>query len=89
VFSPVNIARGLFLKAKVNALQGHNHQTSEHSERDLEGKLTTTFSSGCLSELHPAYMPINKWNWGMTLVDVEDDGSFEVYNKRIYKNKVL
>jgi len=89
VFSPANIARGLFLKAKVNAMQGHNHQTSEHSERDLEGKITTTWSIGCLSELHPQYMPINKWNHGFSLVDIEDDGTFEVHNKRIHEGKVL
>jgi hypothetical protein len=34
-------------------------------------------------------MPINKWNHGFTLVDIEDDGSFQVHNKRIYKEKVL
>jgi hypothetical protein len=89
VFSPVNIARGLFLKAKVNAMQGHNHQTSEHSERDLEGKITTTWSVGCLSELHPAYMPINKWNHGFSMVQIEDNGSFEVQNKRIHQGKLL
>ena len=89
VFSPVNIARGLFLKAKVNAMQGHNHQTSEHSERDLEGKITTTWSLGCLSELHPQYMPINKWNHGFSTIEIEDDGTFEVKNKRIHEGKLL
>src|SRR6185436_17359181 len=29
--SPVNIARGLFMKANANAIQGHNHQTSENT----------------------------------------------------------
>jgi hypothetical protein len=89
VFSPVNIARGLFLKAKVSAMQGHNHQTSEHSESNLEGKLTTTFSLGCLSELNPSYMPINKWNHGFAIVDIDAKGNFEVSNKRILKGKVL
>ena len=89
VFSPVNIARGLFLKAKVSAMQGHNHQTSEHSESNLEGKLTTTFSLGCLCELNPEYMPINKWNHGFAIVDIDAKGNFEVQNKRILKGKVL
>lgn len=89
LFSPVNIARGLFLKAKVSAMQGHNHQTSEHSESNLEGKLTTTFSLGCLSELNPEYMPINKWNHGFAIVDIDAKGNFEVQNKRILKGKVL
>ncbi|MBK9223434.1 MAG: hypothetical protein IPO16_15125 [Saprospiraceae bacterium] len=34
-FSPVNVARGLSLRAKTNAVQGHNHQTSEHTETNL------------------------------------------------------
>jgi predicted phosphodiesterase len=89
VFSPVNIARGLFLKAKVSAMQGHNHQTSEHTESNMNGEITTTWSLGCLSELHPAYLPINKWNHGFAIVDIEENGNFEVRNKRIYKGKVL
>lgn len=88
-FSPVNIARGLFLKAKVSAMQGHNHQTSEHTETDMNGRITTTWSVGCLSELHPMYMPLNKWNHGFAFVEVQDDGDFQVHNKRIHKGEVL
>ena len=88
VFSPVNIARGLFLKGKVSAMQGHNHQTSEHTESNMNGEITTTWSLGCLCELHPAYLPINKWNWGMALIDI-DGQNFEVRNKRIHNGKVL
>lgn len=86
-FSPVNVARGLFLRAKVSALQGHNHQTSEHTETDMNGKTTTTWSTGCLSEKHPAYLPINKWNHGFAWVDIDGD-EFEVENKRIINGKV-
>jgi predicted phosphodiesterase len=90
VFSPVNIARGLFLRGKVSAMQGHNHQTSEHTETDLNGKIVTTFSLGCLSELHPAYLPINKWNNGFACVYLNEDGkNYEVQNFRIYKGKIL
>ena len=87
-FSPVNVARGLFLRAKVSAVQGHNHQVSEHSEPNLNGELITTWSAGCLCELHPQYAPINKWSHGV--MDVEIDGqSFHVTNKRIMNGKVL
>lgn len=89
VFSPVNIARGLFLKAKVSCMQGHNHQTSEHTETDMNGKITTTWSLGCLSELHPEYMPLNKWNHGFAFVEVDNDGDFQVHNKRIHNGEVL
>jgi len=88
VFSPVNIARGLFLKGKVSAMQGHNHCSSEHSESNMNGELTTTWSVGCLSELHPAYLPINKWNHGFAIVDINGQ-DFEVRNKRIHKGKIL
>ena len=88
VFSPVNIARGLFLRGKVSAMQGHNHQSSEHSESNMNGELTTTWSLGCLCELHPAYLPINKWNHGFAIVDI-DGQNFEVRNKRIHKGKIL
>jgi predicted phosphodiesterase len=88
VFSPVNIARGLFLRGKVSAMQGHNHQTSEHTESNMNGEITTTFSLGCLCELSPSYLPINKWNWGFSLIDINGQ-DYEVRNKRIYKGKVL
>ena len=79
VFSPVNIARGLFLKGKVSAMQGHNHQTSTHVERDMNGGIVKTYSLGCLCELHPAYLPINKWNRGFAIVDI-DKQEFNVRN---------
>ena len=88
IFSPVNIARGLFLRAKVSAMQGHNHQTSEHTESNMNGKITTTWSLGCLSELHPAFLPINRWNWGCATVDIHGE-EFDVNNKRIWNGKVL
>jgi predicted phosphodiesterase len=90
VFSPVNIARGLYMKGKVSAMQGHNHQTSEHTETDMNGKSVTAWSLGCLSELNPAYMPLNKWNHGFAIVDLSDNGEdFHVNNYRIHKGKIL
>lgn len=88
VFNPVNVARGLFLRAKTSALQSHSHQTSEHTERDMNGKITTTWSIGCLCELSPAYSPLNRWNHGFAIVELSNN-SFDVKNKRIYENKVL
>jgi predicted phosphodiesterase len=90
VFSPVNIARGLYMKGKVSAMQGHNHQVSEHTETDMNGEIVTTWSLGCLCELNPAYMPLNRWGHGMAIVDLSDNKKdFEVRNYRIYKGKIL
>jgi predicted phosphodiesterase len=90
ISAPVNIARGLYLRGKVSAFQGHNHSTSEHTETDMNGEITTTWSIGCLSELHPAYCPLNKWNHGCAIVDLDENGiDYEMRNKRIRKGKVL
>ena len=88
IFSPVNIARGLFLRGKVSALQGHHHMTSEHTETDMNRNITTTFSVGCLCELFPGYLPINRWNHGFAICDLDGD-RFHVRNYRIHKGEVL
>jgi predicted phosphodiesterase len=82
ISAPVNVARGLFLRARACAIQGHNHQTSEHSAPDIRFKLITTYSTGCLCYLHPEYMPYNNWNHGFALLDL-DGKNFRITNKRI------
>jgi predicted phosphodiesterase len=90
ITAPVNPARGLYLRGKVSCFQGHNHQTSEHTEPTMDGKMITTWSIGCMSELHPAYMPLNKWNHGFAIVDLDENGiDYEFRNKRVLKGKVL
>lgn len=88
VFSPVNPARGAYMRAKENCIIGHHHQTSSHAEPTMNGKVVNTWSQGCLCELHPAYMPINKWNRGFAYVEREDDGDFTVHNHTIINGKV-
>ena len=90
ISAPVNPARGLFLRGKVSCIQGHNHQTSEHTEPTMSGKMITTWSLGCMCELHPPYMPLNRWNHGFAIVELDSNGvDYEVRNKRILKGKVL
>lgn len=88
LFSPVNIARGAFLRAKASVIVGHHHQTSEHTERDLNDKMITTWSTGCLSELKPKWLPVNRWNHGAAIIHVNEDDTFEVNNFRIIDGKV-
>lgn len=88
VMSPVNIARGLYLRAKTSTLCGHHHRSSEHTEMNINNEIVTTFSVGCLSELHPQYMPLNSWNHGCAIVELQGK-NFTVHNKRIYQGKML
>ena len=88
VHSPVNPARGLFLKAKSNSLVGHHHRTSEHTEPTIKGDIITCWSCGCLADLHPLYMPLNNWNLGYSIVR-NDEKHFFVDNKRIIDYKIV
>lgn len=88
VFSPVNPARGYYMRAKTNVICGHNHQSSEHTEPDMDGRVVTTWSMGALCNLRPQYMPFNKWNHGFAMVEVFQDGGFNVDNIRIMGGKI-
>lgn len=80
------MARGLFLKTKTFAACAHGHSTSEHSVRDINDVMLTTWSFGCLSDLHPDWNPFSDWNWGFAIINVEANGFFEVENRRILSN---
>jgi predicted phosphodiesterase len=88
ISSPVNQARGAFLRLHHTVLEGHGHRTSTHSEPDMFGRETVCFSTGCLCDLRPAYAVLNKWNHGGALVQVKDGGEFDVQNFRIAGGKV-
>lgn len=89
VSASVNPARGLYLKTKSSAVIGHLHTSSEHNETNLDNELSTTWSVGCLCNLHPEYAPYNKWNHGFLQIKVAPDKSYKVFNARIYKGSVL
>lgn len=87
IFSPVNPARGLFLRSKASAICGHYHQSSEHMETDMNGKVSGAWSVGCLCDLNPHYRPLNKWNHGFATIHHDGD-EFEVSNFKIINGKV-
>lgn len=88
--SPVNAARGLFIRAHTVAMMGHLHQSSEHHEPSVTGHPLAAWSVGCACDLHPFYKVFNKWNWGFALVRVFDAaGLFEVRNLRVLDGKVV
>ena len=85
IFSPVNPARGAFLRTHHTVLVGHSHQTSGHADTDMFHKETFVWSTGCLCDLTPEYARVNRWNHGFCWVDIASDGSFSVANRRITK----
>jgi predicted phosphodiesterase len=89
VFSPVNVARGLYMRAKTSAMCGHSHQTSEHTETDMNGKMVTCWSVGCLSELRPDYSKYAKYNHGFAIIEGKGKDRFHVTNYRIQDGEIL
>jgi predicted phosphodiesterase len=88
ISNPVNPARGLYLRSKVNCITNHFHQSSAHSEKDIEDKVTSCWSLGHLSEPHPKYMPLNKWNHGFATVETFGDKLFNVNSYKIIDNQI-
>lgn len=89
VLGPVNAARGLFLRTKESAMVNHHHQSSEHTEPTIRDKMITTWSLGCLCDLHPMYARFNKWNHGFAEVELARNGDFNVSNHRIHAGRLL
>jgi hypothetical protein len=86
ISNPVNPARGFYMRAKAHILGSHLHRTSQHSEGNVEGKVISAWSTGCLCCLHPEYSPLNNWNHGLAFVE-HDDEHFHVDNPRIIGGK--
>jgi predicted phosphodiesterase len=86
ISSPVNAARGAYMRTKHTVLVGHSHQTSAHPEPDMFHSETHVWSTGCLCDLTPQYARVNRWNHGMAFVEVANDGAFSVSNFRINKH---
>lgn len=88
IFSPVNPARGLYMRAKKSALCFHHHRASSHSETAINGDRVITWSGGCLCGLHPEYMPINNWSHGFA--EIYHDGEmFNVRNREIVNYRLV
>lgn len=86
--SPVNPARGAFLKAHDCTLEAHGHRSSHHTERTLTGRDISCWSIGCLCNLNPEYRPLgNKWNHGFAYLTTGSE--WRVDNMRIVQGEVL
>ena len=89
VFSPVNPSRGAFMRAKQSLIVGHLHRASHHPEVDLDGKVISCWSTGCLCELKPDYSPlVSNSQHGFAHIMVESNGDYIVKNYQIINGKL-
>ena len=81
-------ARSLLNKTHTSAICGHWHRPSDFAVNDVQGNVIRSYSTGCLCELHPEYMPLNDWQHGCAIISI-DEGKASVQNLRIKDGKVL
>lgn len=87
--SPVNAARNAFMKTLDCCVVGHSHQTSSHAETCSSGKVISTWSIGCLCNLHPEYAPVNRLtSHGFAIVDYMGKKNFRVNAHKIIQGEV-
>ena len=84
----INVARNKLIRAFDNVIFGHHHFKDERIERSLSGQPIGAWGVGCLCGLKPEYRRINNWVHGFATVEVFNDGSFEVENKKLINYKV-
>ena len=88
-FSPVNSARGAWMKAKQSVIIGHVHKVSNHVEVNLDGQTFGCWSTGSLCELRPDYSPlVSNYQHGFAHVIVDNDGTFAVKNMQIINGRI-
>jgi len=78
----VNPARTGLYRTLDNLAFGHFHKSQTISVRRIGGEEIAIRSVGCLCYLNPAYLPINEWNNGFCIIEVEGN-KFNFHNKRI------
>lgn len=89
VFTPVNPSRGAFLRAKQSLIVGHLHRASHHPEVDLDGKIISSWSTGCLCELKPDYSPlVSNSQHGFAHITVDFNDDYTVKNYQIINGKL-
>lgn len=87
--APVNVAKGLWTKTVERSICGHFHQSSIHVETTgFAASPRSSFSLGCLCNLAPEYAPVNKWNHGFAIVELEGR-EFKVSNYVVDRGKVI
>jgi predicted phosphodiesterase len=89
MLSPVNPARGVFLRGHACAVVAHSHIPSNHSEPDFGGQVTSCWSIGCGCNLHPKYRRMNRWMHGHGILNVDEQGKWEFFNYKLVKDRVV
>jgi predicted phosphodiesterase len=81
-------AKYIYSKSKVDTICGHYHRSSTYLDKNMDGQYHGGFSTGCLCELSPDYMPYNEWVHGFAVVTMKSGGNFSVQNLTIDNGEI-
>jgi len=81
-------AKYIYAKSKVNTICGHYHRSSTYLDKNMDGAYHGGFSTGCLCELSPDYLPYNEWVHGFAIVTMKENGNFSVQNLTIDNGEI-
>lgn len=84
--NPANLSKKRMGK---QAIFGHFHKTTVANGREFDkGMSYHIYSTGCLCDLYPDYMPINEWNHGFAYIELNPSGEYRVENKTIINGTI-
>lgn len=86
---PSRPTRGMDLKTHTCTISAHCHRTSVHVEPHLGGVPVTSWSVGCLCDLHPIYSPLNRWNHGFAVIANPNAHDWQVTNYKFVEGKIM
>lgn len=84
----VNPSQNVFNKYLCNTLCGHVHRTSNTMKKTAKKEFIHTYSTGCLTQLSPKYMPFSQHNHGFAYLEVKNNLT-KVYNIVIKDGKIV
>lgn len=85
----IHPARWLYLKIKTSGGCGHFHKVDNFYPKDLNRTTTVSFTTGCLCDLSPFWLPYNDWEHGSAIVELYKDNTFDLSNFRIIDGKIM
>jgi len=88
-WSSINLAKIYYERCRENVVVGHHHRAQEWIVRKLNGQHEGSWLVGCMCKLNPEYMPHNDWVHGFAIIEIYDERSFSVLNKKIINGRVL
>ena len=80
----ISPARTFYLKTGGNYIGGHVHKIDEYIERNINDEIKGAWSVGCACDLHPLFMPVNKWNNGYAIIKPYKEELFHVDNVKLF-----